>query len=470
MHRRAAHGRIGLAMPRERLLCLCLVLALTQGSERSDRLFLEGNDLFGSGDLAAAKSKYEQSIELASSGPAWSNLGGVLQAQGDPAAALQAYSSAIAIDDSRPKPHYNKGVCLYSLGRTEEALASFLVATSIDDAYVNAHYNIGVAHQELGDPLAAGHAYAKTLSLDPLHKYAYLNYCNVLASMGSAASETCYSSLLALHLDFVDGMLSLAGLHHRSIDASEHDKALELYQRVLQQDPANNMAAHGLAALTSAESSASTAAYVRDLFDTYAHSFDESLLSLKYDAPQIIASAVSRADSALQRQDHKYRMLDLGAGTGLACQAMRPVIGSAVGVDLSAKMLRKAGLTGCYASTHVAEMGAFLQACLERFDLVVAADVLVYAGDLAQVLADAARVMSEGALFAFTVEVFSPDVGEARGWKLLSSGRFAHSVEHVRAAAHASALQVVLSEDCTPRHDRGRPIDGHVFVLRRALA
>lgn len=99
---------------------------------------------------------------------------------------------------------------------------------------------------------------------------------------------------------------------------------------------------------------------------------------------------------------------DLGCGTGLMGPLLRPDCGRLVGVDLSAGMCDKARARGCYDSVHVCELVEWLQALAtgggdasscgggggRGFDLLVAADVLVYIGDLQPLLAAAGDACS----------------------------------------------------------------------------
>jgi len=124
------------------------------------------------------------------------------------------------------------------------------------------------------------------------------------------------------------------------------------------------------------------------------------------------------------------RALDLGCGTGLAGPLLREGRGRLIGVDLSPGMLAKAALRGVYDELVEAEMIGYLKRTTERFDLVFAADALVYLGDLAPFFAAAARATTAGALIAFNLETT-----EEGPYKLLPSGRFAHDLKTLTEVA-----------------------------------
>lgn len=265
--------------------------------------------------------------------------------------------------------------------------------------------------------------------------------------------------------------MSLAGLFHRRDSPEALEQAAALYRETLVVDPENTMARHGLASLSGEPEPQLDEGYVRDLFDAYAPFFDKSLEALEYRAPDILADAVLRVDQhRIATAGFRYTGLDLGAGTGLACLALRrksiPV--DLAAVDLSSKMLARAEATGCYASIHVGEVTDHVSALpAASLDLVLAADVLVYLPSLDQLIAACARVLRSDGLLAFTVETHHED-SEGFTSKLLPTGRYAHSPEYIEDLAVSAGLQVKVVEKCVPRLDHGLPIDGIVLVFRKA--
>lgn len=204
--------------------------------------------------------------------------------------------------------------------------------------------------------------------------------------------------------------------------------------------------------------------YVRRLFDEYAVRFDRHLTaSLKYRAPEIVFDAVRRAASRQFRDFRFGNVLDLGCGTGLAGEIFRPICGKLVGIDLSPAMVAKARRKNLYDEVAAGELVAWLGAhSPASADLVLAADVFVYLGDLRPVLTEVARVLAEDGLFAFTLQSH-----EGRGVRLGEDMRYAHAEPHVRQIADEGGLRVLLSEDAVTREDRGQPVPGRVMVLTR---
>lgn len=196
-------------------------------------------------------------------------------------------------------------------------------------------------------------------------------------------------------------------------------------------------------------------AYVEALFDAFADRFDHHLVDLlEYRAPAVLVELIAR------HGQHFGRILDLGCGTGLAAPHLARFGGAITGVDLSSAMLAKAAERGGYAVLTRAEATAFLQTHPGAFDLIAAADVLIYFGDLGAVIAAAAGALSPGGLLAFSVERGQD------GWTLLPSARYAHADAYVRATA-APWFEVVEHDELDLRRQGAAATPGALYVLKR---
>ena len=134
------------------------------------------------------------------------------------------------------------------------------------------------------------------------------------------------------------------------------------------------------------------------------------------------------------------------------------------GVDLSPGMLKVAEQRGTYAALHCDEIVRFLDAWdREPFDLFVAADTLIYIGDLAPLFAAMAQRAAPGAVATLTVEETTAD-----GFLLRESGRFAHNPAYILQTAGESGWSARHHGTVPLRREEGRWIDGHVFVFARS--
>jgi predicted TPR repeat methyltransferase len=205
-------------------------------------------------------------------------------------------------------------------------------------------------------------------------------------------------------------------------------------------------------------------AYVKGLFDQYAPKFDAALMDdLGYRGPDLLLAAVLAACAAVGRPATFLRVIDLGCGTGLAARAFSGVAGEIIGIDLSPRMIERARLTGLYAEVEVGEIVEGLARRPDAgADLIVAADVMVYLHNMTPLLAEVARALQSGGLFAFTVESHA---GE--GVVLGEGLRYAYSADCVRALVADADLTLELLQPASSRTESGVQVPGLVVVAAK---
>jgi len=198
------------------------------------------------------------------------------------------------------------------------------------------------------------------------------------------------------------------------------------------------------------------AQYVRELFDEYAAKFDKHLVEkLKYQVPQLLLRAVGQATPR-----RVLDVLDLGCGTGLCGREFRPYARRLVGVDLSPAMIRAAEARGIYDQLITGELLPALRDAPGSYDLIVAGDVLVYVGDLTDLMPAVARALRSGGLFACSIEDY-----DGEGFSLHSEARFAHSIGYVREMARESGLSEVSADKSALRCNAGAEVLGWIVVF-----
>jgi len=127
-------------------------------------------------------------------------------------------------------------------------------------------------------------------------------------------------------------------------------------------------------------------------------------------------------------------------------------------------MLAAARARGVYDALHQGDLVEHLAASDERHDLIVAADVFIFVGDLAPVFEGVARVLRPLGLFAFSVEPAAADAT----FVLQPSLRCAHGEGAMRALAAQHGLTVAAHERGALRADEVHPVQGSYWVLRAA--
>ncbi|TAX90611.1 methyltransferase domain-containing protein [Rhizobium leguminosarum] len=205
--------------------------------------------------------------------------------------------------------------------------------------------------------------------------------------------------------------------------------------------------------------------YVERLFDDYADRFESALVEkLDYSVPQKLAALIASTGRRYERA------VDLGCGTGLLGPEIRFNIDRLEGFDLSQNMLAKAAEKHVYDTLAQADLslapdlsGVFADAARHRADLVTAADVLMYLGNLESVFAIVGELAASGADIAFSVE----DAGEGDGFHLARSLRYAHSESYVRMLLDRHGLEILKIVKSVIRKDGGKPVSGILFLTRK---
>ena len=304
------------------------------------------------------------------------------------------------------------------------------------------------------DPLACGDLIAS-------RRYAYAR---------SAAEEgdwTAAAEVLEQALERApDWPPALFALGEAKEKLGDREGAIAAFQACLAADPPDAQgAAARLALLGTGEPALSLPrAYVARLFDDYAERFDRHLIEgLAYRGPALIAAAIEAA-----AQDRRFaRALDLGCGTGLAGMALRERVDRLEGVDLSPAMLAQARRRGLYDALDAADIVEHLSGFAATFDLIAAADALVYFGDLQPLFAAAAAALVPGGLFAFTLETIAAGAERGERYRLGATLRFAHAREYVEARAAASGLTPRVLTEASTRREAGVDVPGLAAVFGR---
>ena len=304
---------------------------------------------------------------------------------------------------------------------------------------------------------------AKPLSSGDLVADRRLEHARGYAAAGEpAAAAELTEQALEIVPAWAAGWFELAGFHEA---AGHRDAAIAAYERALALDAADACGAGLRLARLGARPTpaAPPPAHVAGLFDGYAARFEEALVGrLGYRAPAVLAAAIA-AVAPGRRFRHG---LDLGCGTGLMAEALAGSVDRLDGVDLSAAMIAVAARKGLYATLEVGDVTAALAARPPAaLDLVIAADVFCYLGDLAPVVAAAARAAAPGAIFAFTVERW--DGGDAMELHLGDSLRYAHTRSHLERVTTAAGFAPLHLEETVLRRDRDADVGGLVAVFTK---
>lgn len=210
-------------------------------------------------------------------------------------------------------------------------------------------------------------------------------------------------------------------------------------------------------------------AYIATLFDQYADVFEMILVdSLSYDVPNLLRKAIETRFS-----NRKFKtLLDLGCGTGLAGEAFADLAEVKMGVDISQNMVEIAAEREIYRQLFTGDIILFLQENFEKkqWDIIIAADVLPYMGDLREFFALIGNSLEKGGIFAFSTE--NLDYVKPRSERSIRAGsyavgphqRFAHSPSYISEILADTSLKMDYCADITVRKEQGEPVPGQLFL------
>ena len=309
----------------------------------------------------------------------------------------------------------NLGITLFQLRRWEAAIPVLRQATTADPSLAEAWACLGLASEAQGQWQAAAEALERALALSPQQVRLWLSLGQVSLRVGNAENALrAFDRALREDPGCAPAWSERGNLMrelHRFEEAARcFEEAL-----VLGGDPELN----GFYLASVRDGDALTAAprrYVEALFDDYAADFQSHLVErLGYRGFEVLLKPL------LETGKRYGQVLDLGCGTGLCGPLIAPQADVIDGVDVSAAMLEQARKLGAYRELIHADLGAFLATTALRPDLVLAADVFVYVGDLATVFGSVRRILAPGGCLAFTVEL----AREGHDIQLLPSLRYA---------------------------------------------
>ncbi|KFI24576.1 class I SAM-dependent DNA methyltransferase [Paenirhodobacter enshiensis] len=236
--------------------------------------------------------------------------------------------------------------------------------------------------------------------------------------------------------------------------------AREAFAEALRLDPDDTLGAGLQIALLDGRAGTARmpSAFVETLFDQYAGHFDHALVdTLGYRGPQLLEAQLGGGTWG--------RALDLGCGTGLMGEVLRARSGWLEGWDISAEMLREAGAKRLYDRLEKCDLSR-LDPPRERWDLIAAADVFSYLGELSEILSWCHAALDAGGVLAFTAEATTPEEARLGGCVLRESRRYAHAEAALIAELSAAGFSAEIGHGVL-RMDRGVPIAALAVVARR---
>ena len=379
--------------------------------------------------------------------------------------AITHLEKLIALRPDLAEVHFNLGTLLARQFQHEPAEKALRTALTLRPGFLDAAVNLARLWTKTGRSPEAANVLLQAVRMKPDDAELFLELSQTLAHAGrfSDAKDAASQAVLR-NPDSAEFRIHYA----IALDAAgEAQSAATELQHVLARNPTNEEAAFLLSAIRKdGETARAPAKYVSRLFDDYAPRYEQHLREgLEYRGPELLFELVTGSEP-----QRTWNILDLGCGSGLCGRTFRNIAGSITGVDLSSEMVRLSRETGCYDKLEQDDVLGFLAATQDTFDLILAADVFSYLGDLTEVVRlSASRLTADGAL-AFTAEAIEsasePSAAES-DFALLSTRRFAHRRTYLELVAARCGLTPVSIVERPLRRNPVQPVSGWICLFRK---
>ena len=341
--------------------------------------------------------------------------------------ALLAADHVLALRPDRADDWNLRGLILFAMQRLDEALTSFERSLSIAPDFPEAIANRATVLLEMNRLEEALAAFDAILAADPGNAIAWNNRGNVHLAMKHLSEAVIdYDHALALRPDF-------------ELAADNRGHALLGLGRATRCPPS----------------------FLRRTFDDASLEFEERMGKLTYRAHLQLRELASRV---VPPEARRLRILDLGSGTGLVGDAFKDLSagGRLDGIDLSPRMNDEARKRGIYSRLILGDIETVLTAPMPFYDLVLAADTMIYMGDLGPSFTGVSQCLSPGGFFLFSVEK-----KDGEGWEQTSVNRFRHSETYLREQGARAGLLFADLQECVLRYEAGQPVAGLAMAFRK---
>ena len=425
------------------------------------------------------------------------NLGVIAYHQGDIKLAINYYQEAIKYQPGYIDAHYHLAICFLKTGESKKAATLLQETIRLCPRHFSALFMLGIEHMRAENYFSAIETFqsAQQIDTDHLELQINLGHCFFHTKQYPYARD-CYRYALQLKPDDKELHFNLGVLAEKE---NFEDHAINHYLNTLNIDPHYYPAHYNIAlvflikqhpskakkhleAALSLKSDnqnikfmlaaiekdprlkAAPQEHVKNLFDQYADYYDKHMLeALDYQLPGQILSFYHKLYGI--NKESKLNILDLGCGTGLAAEKFKPYAKNLTGVDISTNMLAHARLKDFYQHLVLDDVINFLKTHQEQFDLILAADTLIYFGELDTIFEWIATRLSTGGKCLFNLEE-----GSKSPYIVDQSGRFLHHPSYINQLIEKNNLKLIRATTAISRQQNNQSVSSLLYCMEKSLA
>jgi len=376
--------------------------------------------------------------------------------QGDYSHAIKYYEKRIELQPNHAETYHSLGEAFLHENKLHEAITAFEQTIALNPKHPECNHHLANAILLNDDAEKALHYFFRQLEINPLPE-SYYNI-GVILLQKQRHKEALEYLLHAADVDpsYLPVHLNLGALY---LKLNQIGKAIESYQQALILKPNDPEIKHIITALSQSDTpETAPSEYIEHLFDQYALYYDKHLTEvLNYQAPQLIKHALKEEIGASRAE---WTILDLGCGTGLTGAELKPFAKKLIGIDIAAQMIHSAKEKKIYDELFVMDVEKALQKFTHN-DLIVAADVFTYIGNLDSIFSAVKAALNTNGLFMFTVERT-----ETTPYLLQQSIRYAHSRIYIESLIEKHQFKIVRFDNIILRQQQRKPIEGFLVGVK----
>lgn len=466
-HADALHG-LGIAYAQKKQLPQAISY-LTQAIQQAPNIPGFHNNLANAykrnGQLDLAQRHYLEALRLKSPySEANNNLGNVYYLQGLYSEAAEQFKKALRINPALWDAHFNLANCYLRQDLFLEAKPHLEEVLKYRADHLGAINNLGIIYCLLKQFEAAIPLLETVMAREPSNAESLFHLSIAYASSNQLEkAKQGYIQVLTLNDKHDKAHHNLATLY---LHLNDKESALKHYEKAYQLNPHNQTALHMHKALTGETlKEGAPHEYTRALFDQYAYNYNQHMKEqLKYKVPELLRSLINPYS---QKKSAAWKVLDLGCGTGLCAPYFMDISDKLYGVDLSPNMVDQAAKLDAYYKLAVSDISDYLLKTKENFELIIAADVFVYFGDLESILNQCYKVMTANAYFLFSIESLENGRHPTQDYQLSATGRYQHNPDYIKSLAEQLGFKKIAQQTAAIRQQETGAVIGELYLLQK---
>ncbi|RXJ68884.1 hypothetical protein CRV08_05450 [Halarcobacter ebronensis] len=354
-----------------------------------------------------------------------------------------------------------KAILFQKSGMINKAKVIYEDILNENETNFKACFELGDCYEKIKDYNKALFYFKKASKLNSKCYVCHLNMSKIYEKLSKFEFSLFHlDRVVSICPDFYEALFLIAQCYRKMKNES---KMIEYLNKTLSKLPKHPGANHLLASINKEIISEFSSEYAEDLFDRYAGHFEEHLVSsLKYQVPFIIKEKLE-----LLNLSNESKVLDLGCGTGLLGKTIIKQFSNIVGVDISTNMIEETRKKDIYSKLYIKDISDFLSQNTEKFDLIIAADVFIYIGNIETIFNYVEKSISSDGYFIFTVELSLET--NIKDFQLAKSGRFSHDISYIVALCKNIGFEIVEKEEIILREENKIGQKGVIFILKKLV-